>query len=145
MAKPSFTKDLSLAGPDAWKNISFHIYRLCHLIYPGHVCAQERGSGLVAISTLSLHSVQTWASPMAKVWPRMCMLRKLHRKIPLLQNRTPMKFNCKRHSGLAASHPELIFFQTQNKGRRKKTSFQGLSSVRGKQAWLAVQNSREHA
>lgn len=110
------------------------------------MCVHRRGdSGLVAISTLSLHSVQTWASPMAKVWPRMCMLRKLHRKIPLLQNRTPMKFNCKRHSGLAASHPELIFFQTQNKGRRKKTSFQGLSSVRGKQAWLAVQNSREHA
>lgn len=43
LAKISFTKDLSLAGPDAWKNISFHIYQLCHLIYPGHVCAQERG------------------------------------------------------------------------------------------------------
>ena len=66
------------------------------------------GAELVAISTPSLHNVQTWASPMAKVWLRMCMLQKLHRKIPLLQNLTPMKINCKRHSGLAASHPELI-------------------------------------
>lgn len=120
-AKPSFTKDLSLARPD-------------HLPYLSLSYQDMQYRGTVETLRLCLHNANIWASHTSICMIiYVCVLKIMLQESLLASKSKPPEQNQENHSSLAATHTDVILnegirhsssvIETQDQGRRKARSF----------------------